>query len=98
MRCWPSRSRSGTSSASPPIVASSRFTIEDSAEVDDRIWVRVRGRGTASGSFSGPPSHRPVDITVMDVARVRDGRVVEHWGVPDRFAMLAQTGVLDRVG
>ena len=23
--------------------------------------------------------------------------VVEHWGVPDRFALLAQTGVLGRL-
>jgi predicted ester cyclase len=35
---------------------------------------------------------------VLDVARVVDGRIVEHWGVPDRFAMLAQTGVLDLLG
>jgi predicted SnoaL-like aldol condensation-catalyzing enzyme len=33
----------------------------------------------------------------MDVARVVDGRIVEHWGVPDRFVVLAQTGVLDRL-
>jgi len=26
-----------------------------------------------------------------------DGRIVEHWGVPDRFALLAQTGVLARI-
>jgi hypothetical protein len=24
--------------------------------------------------------------------------LVEHWGVPDRFALLAQTGVLRRLG
>jgi predicted ester cyclase len=29
---------------------------------------------------------------------VVDGRIVEHWGVPDRFAMLAQTGILGRLG
>jgi len=74
------------------------FTIEDSAEVGDTIWVRVRGRGTASGPFFGPPSGRAVDFTVIDVARVVDGRIVEHWGVPDRFAVLAQTGVLARLG
>jgi len=34
---------------------------------------------------------------VIDVARVADGRITEHWGVPDRFAVLAQTGVLDRL-
>lgn len=74
------------------------FTIEDSVEDGDQVWTRVRAQGTATGPFFGPPSGRPVDITVIDVARVVDGRIVEHWGVPDRFAMLAQTGVLDRLG
>jgi len=73
------------------------FTIEDSVEHGDTIWVRVRARGTATGPFFGPPSGRPIDITVVDVARVVDGRIVEHWGVPDRFALLAQTGVLSRL-
>lgn len=73
------------------------FTIEGTVEDGDTIWVRVRGRGTATGPFFGPPSGRPVDFTVVDIARVVDGRIVEHWGVPDRFAILAQTGVLDRL-
>ena len=73
------------------------FTIEDFAEAGDIIWVRAHARGTATGPFFGPPSGRPVDFTVIDVARVVDGRIAEHWGVPDRFAMLAQTGVLDRL-
>lgn len=75
-----------------------RFTIEDSVIDGDRVWVRVRGRGTNTGAFFGPPSGQPVDITVFDQARVVDGQIVEHWGVPDRFALLAQTGVLARVG
>ncbi len=73
------------------------FTIEDAVESGDTIWVRVRGRGTATGPFFGPPSGRPVDFTVVDIARIVDGRIVEHWGVPDRFAVLAQTGLLDRL-
>ena len=73
------------------------FTIEDAVESGDTSWVRVRGRGTATGPFFGPPSGRPVDFTVVDIARVVDNRIFEHWGVPDRFAVLAQTGVLDRL-
>ncbi len=73
------------------------FSIEDSVEAGDTIWVRVRGQGTATGPYFGPPSGRPVDFTVIDIARIVDGRIVEHWGVPDRFAMLAQTGILDRL-
>ena len=73
------------------------FTVEDTAQSGDTLWARVRARGTATGPFFGPPSGRPVDITVIDIVRVVDGRMVEHWGVPDRFALLAQTGVLDRL-
>ena len=51
---------------------------------------------------AGHPSlevmHRIFDITVFDQARILDGQIVEHWGVPDRFALLAQTGVLARLG
>jgi predicted ester cyclase len=73
------------------------FSIEDWVQDGDVIWVRVRGRGTATGPYFGPPSGRPVDFTVIDVCRVTGGRIAEHWGVPDRFAMMAQTGVLDRL-
>lgn len=73
------------------------FTVEDEVVAGDTIWARVRVRGTATGPFFGPPSGNPVDITVVDIARVVDGRIVEHWGVPDRFALLAQTGVLARI-
>jgi predicted ester cyclase len=73
------------------------YTIEDSVTVGDTVWVRARARGTATGSFFGPPSGRPVDIALFEVARVKDGLLVEHWGCPDRFALLAQTGVLDQL-
>jgi len=73
------------------------FSIEDAVEDGDKVWVRVRARGTATGPFFGQPSGRSIDFTVFDLVRVADGRIVEHWGVPDRFALLAQTGVLDRL-
>jgi predicted ester cyclase len=74
-----------------------RYTIEDWAERDDITWVRATGRGTHTGDFFGPASGRPFEITVIDVVRVRDGKVTEHWGVPDRFALMAQTGVLEHL-
>lgn len=68
-----------------------------------RIGIRfgLAREGAATGPFFGPPSGRPIELTIIDIARVRDGKVVEHWGcargVPDRFAVLAQTGVLNRL-
>lgn len=78
-----------------------KFTIEDSTTTPgpqgDTVWVRAHGDGTNTGPFFGPPTGCEVDFTVIDVARVMDGQIVEHWGVPDRFALLAQTGVLGRL-
>jgi len=34
-----------------------------------------------------------MDITVIDIARVVNGRLVEHWGVADRLTMLTQMGI-----
>ena len=73
-----------------------RFTIGDWAEHGDTVWIRAEATGTQTGPFVGPATGRPVRFTVIDVARVVDGRIVEHWGVPDRFAILAQTGQLAR--
>jgi predicted ester cyclase len=73
------------------------YTVEDSVIAGDVVWARGRARGTATGGFFGPPSNAPVDIPLFEVARVVDGRIVEHWGCPDRFALLAQTGVLARL-
>ena len=59
--------------------------------------LRRRSASTASRPFFGPLSNKPIDITVFGLARVADGQIIEHWGVPDRFALLAQTGMLDRL-
>lgn len=65
------------------------FTVQDWAAHGDTIWVRAEGTGTNTGPFFGPPTGRPVHFTVIDIARIQDGRILEHWGVPDRFAILA---------
>lgn len=69
-----------------------RFTIEDAAESGDTVWVRAEGTATNTGPFFGPPTGKAVRFTVIDIARIRDGRILEHWGVPDRFAILMRLG------
>lgn len=72
-----------------------RFTVLDWALRGDVVWVHAEGRATSHGPFLGAPTGRPVRFDVIDIARVVDGRIVEHWGVPDRFAILAQLGRLE---
>ncbi len=71
------------------------LTIEDMVADGDNVWARMTGRGTDSKGFMGrPPTGRSFAITVIDVCRFEHGKIVEHWGVPDRFHLLEQLGVL----
>jgi predicted ester cyclase len=73
--------------------------IDDLVVTGDTVWIRNTATGTNDGLFMGyPPTGRPFRITVFDVLRVVDGRIVEHWGVPDRLGVLHQTGSLARPG
>lgn len=70
------------------------LTIEDMVTEGDKIWVRMIARGTNQGGFMGPPNGKTFEATVFDMCRFEDGKIVEHWGSPDRFAILAQLGML----
>jgi len=72
------------------------LTIEDIVADGDKVWVRMIARGTNRGGFMGPPNGKSYEITVFDVCRFENGKIVEHWGSPDRFAMLHQLGLLPK--
>jgi predicted ester cyclase len=59
----------------------------------DLVWGHFRARGTHTGPFLGvPPTGKSMAVDVIDICRFADGRIVEHWGVPDRLAVLEQVG------
>jgi ketosteroid isomerase-like protein len=64
------------------------FAVEAAVEAGDTVWARGKVTG------ADPRSGKPVAIDVIDVCRFADGKLVEHWGVPDRFALLHQIGAL----
>lgn len=71
------------------------LTIEDLVAEGDKVWARMTGRGTHSQEFMGRgPSGKLFEITVVDICRFEQDRIVEHWGVPDRFHLIAQLGLL----
>ena len=72
-----------------------QLAIDDLAVVGDTVWLRMTGTGTNEGSFMGhPPTGRPMRTAVFDALRVQNGRIVEHWGVPDRLGVLFQLGLV----
>jgi steroid delta-isomerase-like uncharacterized protein len=70
------------------------LVVEDAIADGDRVWLRLHATGTHDGPFMGMPgTGRPFEITVIDIARVVDGRLVEHWGVADRLSLVQQLGL-----
>lgn len=71
------------------------FIVDDIFAADDRVVARVTVRGRNSLPFMGrPASGREFAADKVSIFRVAGGRIVEHWGVFDQMAMLAQLGAL----
>jgi predicted ester cyclase len=72
-----------------------RATILDQVAEGDKVVTRKVFHGTHLGPFQGiAPTGREVEIHLIDIVRVADGRIVEHWNCVDRLGLLAQLGVL----
>ena len=51
--------------------------------------------GTHRGDFLGVPgTGRRVSFETVDAMRVRDGKIVEHWGVANLYSVMQQLGVI----
>ena len=50
--------------------------------------------GTHQGTFWGlPPSGRKIHFETVDVMRVRNGKITDHWGVANLFSLAQQLGL-----
>ena len=61
-----------------------QITVEDMIAEGDRVAARVIMRGTHRGEFQGiAPTGKRVQVRAMDMFRIADGKIVEHWGHGD---------------
>ncbi len=68
--------------------------IEDVFAEDDYVITRVTGRGTHLGEWmSIKPTGREVRLRGINIDRIENGRIVEHWGEADTVGMLVQMGI-----
>lgn len=68
--------------------------LDDVIAEGDRVATRGRITGTNTGSLLGmPPTGRPICVDAIDIIRIEDGRIVEHWGIADGQAMARQLGL-----
>jgi predicted ester cyclase len=39
------------------------------------------------------PTGKTFTIDIIDIVRFKGNKIIEHWGSPDRFALLVQLGL-----
>ena len=72
-----------------------RFTIDDMIAEGDRVATKKTFTGTHTADFAGiPPTGREVTLQYVDILRLRDGRIVEHWLSMDQLSFMQQLGVI----
>src|ERR1044071_9633983 len=69
--------------------------IEDIFAEGDKVAARITMTGTNTGEFMGiPATGKRVEFTGIYIARIANGKIVEHWGEEDSVSLLQQLGVL----
>jgi predicted ester cyclase len=72
-----------------------RFTVDDMIAEGDQVVTKKTFTGTHEAEFAGiPPTGKRVTLQFVDIMRVRDGRIVEHWLSMDQLSFMQQLGVI----
>lgn len=70
-------------------------TIEDMVAEGAKVSIRLTWSGTHQGEFMGlPPTNKRFAISVFDIVRIAEGKIVEHWGQMDNMGMMQQLGLM----
>lgn len=72
-----------------------RTEIQELIAEEDKVAARVIMTGTHTGDFYGiPATGKRVEFSGIYIARIVDGKIVEHWGEEDGISLLQQLGVM----
>jgi steroid delta-isomerase-like uncharacterized protein len=72
-----------------------RGVIDAMVAEGDKVAVRGTFQGTHEGELMGvPPTGQRVTITLIDINRIENGKLVERWGQADMLGMMRQLGVV----
>ena len=72
-----------------------RMIILDTIAEGDRVVLRAIAEGTQTGLFLGiPPTGKRAKWSFIDIHRIADGKIVEHWSETDQLNLLQQLGLV----
>jgi len=70
------------------------ITIDDQIAEDDKVVTRYTARGTQEGEFMGvAPTGEAIELIGIDIDRLADGKIVEHWSEANLDDLMVKLGV-----
>ncbi|GEP91647.1 conserved hypothetical protein, steroid delta-isomerase-related [Chitinophaga terrae (ex Kim and Jung 2007)] len=71
------------------------YEIQDMIPAPGYLTMRVVMTGTQQDTLFGlPPTGKPVKVLQINIEKIVDGRIAEHWRVTDELTMMKQLGVV----
>ena len=76
-----------------------RHQVQDQLSERDRVATRIMVRGTHQNEMMGiPATGNEIAISAINIVRVDEGKIAEHWVNSDALGMLVQLGVVPPPG
>jgi predicted ester cyclase len=70
-------------------------TLLDTIAEGDKVVLRASSEGTHTGPYLGtPPTGRRAKWSFIDIHRIADGKIVEHWVEADQMDLMRQLGLV----
>jgi steroid delta-isomerase-like uncharacterized protein len=77
-----------------------KFTVNEVVSEGDLVAIHVSQSGTLkSAAIFGPGTEgKHIDVSGIDLVRIKDGKMTEHWGYYEEAKMFQQLGLMPEMG
>ncbi len=76
-----------------------KYTLKKMVAEGDLVMAYSTTTGTHTGGawLGKPATGNKLNFDVVDIFRVREGKIAEHWDVADTFSLFKQLGIIEKL-
>ena len=76
-----------------------RYTLKKIVSEGDLVWIYCTTSATHTGGewLDVQPTGNRLNFDVVDIFRIQDGLIAEHWDVADTYSLFSQLGKIDKM-
>jgi predicted SnoaL-like aldol condensation-catalyzing enzyme len=76
-----------------------KYTLKQMVAEGDLVWIYSTTSGTHTGGewLEVPPTGNRLNFDVVDMFRIQDGLIAEHWDVADTYSLFSQLGKINKM-